>query len=134
MVFAVYIVAFCFWIVGKSIYMTWLIKSLLYLFLGSYFLCVLFVFQVQQNLFQSHTSASSRLSNDKGSTNELPIPLHYGAAGQGHELPPSSIKAHLLVDDSFSSSSNSQTLSPRFYELRPVLPGDSLDKEVLDFT
>ncbi|XP_068695175.1 E3 ubiquitin-protein ligase UBR4-like isoform X2 [Montipora foliosa] len=85
--------------------------------------------QVQQNLFQSHTSASSRLSNDKGSTNELPIPLHYGAAGQGHELPPSSIKAQLLVDDSFSSSSNSQTLSPRFYELRPVLPGDSLDKE-----
>ncbi|XP_074621519.1 E3 ubiquitin-protein ligase UBR4-like isoform X3 [Acropora palmata] len=80
--------------------------------------------QVQQNLFQRSTSAL----NEKGSSSEPSIPLHYGPAGQAHELSHSSIKVHLLIDDSLSSSA-SQTLSPKFYELRPALPGDLLDKE-----
>ena len=86
---------------------------------------MLLVLQVQQNLFQRSTSAL----NDKGPSSEPSIPLHYGTAGQAHELSHSSIKVHLLIDDSLSSSA-SQTLSPRYYELRPVLPGDVLDKEV----
>ena len=85
-------------------------------------------FQVQHNLFQSCSAPSSRLLEDKDSTDQLE-PLYYTASGQDDEtLAHSSIKVHLLADECITSKSPS--FKPRFYELRPVLPGDDLDKEV----
>ena len=84
--------------------------------------------QVQHNLFQSCTAASGKLHNDRSSVEHF-APLYYASAGQEDECPShSSIKAHLLADETFSA--NSLRLQPRFYEIRPVQPGEDLDKEV----
>ena len=96
---------------------------------GSLYSNVWFCFpsQVQHNLFQGCSSASTRLLNDKSLSTEHLEPLYYASAGQADEC--SDSKAHLLADGSISS--DSQTFTPRFYELRHVLPGDDLDKEVM---
>lgn len=92
------------------------------------FALICFPCQVQHNLFQSCAAASSRPLDDKIPT-ETFEPLYYVPAGQEDEcLSPSSMKAHFLVDEPFSA--DSQSFKPRFYEIRPVLPGDELDKEV----
>ena len=55
--------------------------------------------------------------------------MYYAAHGQEDEvLSHSSIKVHLLTEECVTTKSHS--FRPRFYEMRPVLPGDNLDKEV----
>ena len=84
--------------------------------------------QVQHNLFQSCAAPSSRLLDDKGSTDHHEL-LYFAANGQEDEgLSHSSIKVHLLAEECVTTKSHS--FRPRFYEIRPVLPGDNLDKEV----
>lgn len=66
--------------------------------------------------------------DEKGSTDHLE-PLYYAASSQEDESPAhSSVKVHLLTEEFVTRESRS--FKPRFYELRPVLPGDELDKEV----
>lgn len=105
---------------------TYLLNSLilsLTIFLWCYSLC-----QVQHNLFQSSAAPSSRLLDDKGSTDRQE-PLYYAANGQEDEgLSHSGIRVHLLAEECITPKSHS--FKPRFYEIRPVLPGDKLDKEV----
>ena len=84
--------------------------------------------QVQHNLFQSCAAPSSRLLDDKGSTDHHEL-LYYAAHDQEDEgLSHSSIKVHLLAEECVTTKSHN--FRPRFYEIRPVLPGDNLDKEV----
>ena len=65
--------------------------------------------------------------DDKGSADHEP--LYYAANGEEDEgLSHSSIKVHLLGEECVTTKSH--IFRPRFYEIRPVLPGDNLDKEV----
>ena len=77
---------------------------------------------MQHNLFQSCASANSRFMEECSADSFEPL---YYAANNSEEDP---MKVPLLADELKLPKSHS--LTPRFYEIRSVLVGNDMDKEV----